>query len=271
MTASKGSSRRHVGFGGHQLAEYCLGAALAVVGLHLSGRTELVLVASGGVLGVSALVSKGPLAAWRIVPRRLHLYLDFLLAVCFALSPLLYLPGLPVIPIVISEAVAVVLVRMSLTTEIVPRPRPERSSNATWARRAGRLAGSRSQAGAVPKAATVPKAGTVSQAPSAGRSSPPPSPLRDTATPATGSSQRDAGQGGTGQDAMTAAAAAAAQLFGAAVAKARDSGAPLAAARRLGRATGHARRIGRAAAAAKAAPPDATPTSTVPRTSQPAE
>jgi hypothetical protein len=261
MTASTGSSRRHVGFGGHQLAEYCLGAALAVVGLHLSGRTELVLVASGGVLGVSALVSKGPLAAWRIVPRRLHLYLDFLLAVCFALSPLLYLPGLPVIPIVISEAVAVVLVRMSLTTEIVPRPRPERSSNGTWARRAGRLAGSRSQAGA------VPKAGSVSKAPSAGHSSPPPSPLRDTATPATGSSQRDAGQGGTGQDAMTAAA----QLDGTAVAKARDSGAPLAAARRLGRATGHARRIGRAAAAAKAAPPDAPPTSTVPRTSQPAE
>ena len=72
------------------------------------------------------LVSKGPLAAWRIVPRRLHLYVDLLLAGCFALSPLVYLPGLPVIPIVISEAVAFVLVRMSLTTEIVPASAPRK-------------------------------------------------------------------------------------------------------------------------------------------------
>ena len=126
MKASAGLSRRNVGFGGHQLAEYALAAAVAVVGLHLSGRSELVLVVAGGVLVVSALTAKGPLAAWRVVPRRLHLYLDLLLAGCFAVSPLLYLPGLPLIPIVISEAVAVVLVRMSLTTEIVERARPER-------------------------------------------------------------------------------------------------------------------------------------------------
>lgn len=256
MTASAASSRRRVGFGGHQLAEYCLAAAVAVVGLHLSGRSELVLVTAGGVLGASALVSKGPLAAWRIVPRRLHLYVDLLLAGCFALSPLVYLPGLPVIPIVISEAVAFVLVRMSLTTEIVPRPRPESSGKDTWARKAGRLAASRPQAAS--------SASSRSQ-----------SPVQSTARPADGSvgpaaaSSRPPRE--NGQDAVTAAAATAGRLFGTAVAKARDSGAPLAAARGLGRATGHARRIGRAAAATKTASSAPSSTAPEPTSSQPAE
>jgi hypothetical protein len=155
--ASDGSARRRVAFGGHQAAEYALAAALAVVGLHLSGRSELVLVVAGGVLAFSAIVSKGPLAAWRVVPRRLHLYLDLPIAACFALSPLLYLPGYPLIPIVISEAVAVVLVRMSLTTEFVPRPRPERGSR----RSLGRLS-----AGAGPSGQSRTAAGP-SQAPTA--------------------------------------------------------------------------------------------------------
>ena len=124
--ASGESSRRHATFLAHQVAEYALAVALVVVGLHMTGRTELVLVASGGVLVLLSVMSKGSLAAWKIIPRRVHLVIDLVLAVCFALSPVLYLPGYPAIPIVISEAVAVVLVRMSLATEIVPSPRPEK-------------------------------------------------------------------------------------------------------------------------------------------------
>ncbi len=127
--ASDGSSRRNASFGAHQVAEYALAVALVVVGLHVTGRTELVLTASGGALVLLSIVSKGSLAAWKVIPRRVHLALDLVLAACFAFSPLLYLPGYPVIPIVISEAAAVVLVRMSLTTEIVPRPRPERGGS----------------------------------------------------------------------------------------------------------------------------------------------
>ncbi len=123
MMASARSSRRQVAFGGHQLAEYALAAALVVVAVHLNGRPELVLLLAGAMIGALVLVSNGPLAAVRIVPRRLHLYLDLVLAAGFALSPLLYVHDLQVIPIVLSEAVAVVLVRMSLTTEIVPRQR----------------------------------------------------------------------------------------------------------------------------------------------------
>ncbi len=124
--ASAGSSRRRVPFGGHQLAEYALAAALVVVGLHLGGRPAVVLAVAGALMGAFAFVSKGPLAALRIIPRRLHVYLDLVLAAGFAASPLLYLHDLQIIPIILSEAIAVLLVRMSLTTEIVPRPRPSR-------------------------------------------------------------------------------------------------------------------------------------------------
>ena len=75
-------------------------------------------------MGAFAFVSKGPLAALRIIPRRLHVYLDLVLAAGFAASPLLYLHDLQIIPIILSEAIAVLLVRMSLTTEIVPRHAP---------------------------------------------------------------------------------------------------------------------------------------------------
>jgi hypothetical protein len=86
------------------------------------------MLLSGAVAGVHAVVSKGPLAAVRLVPKRLHLYLDLVLAAAFAASPLLYLPSFQLIPTLVSEAVAVVLVRMSLTTELVPRPRAKRGS-----------------------------------------------------------------------------------------------------------------------------------------------
>ena len=78
-----------------------------------------------------AFVSKGPLGALRIIPRRLHVYLDLVLAAGFAVSPLLYLHDLQIVPIILSEAIAVLLVRMSLTTEIVPRPRAGRRA-ASW-------------------------------------------------------------------------------------------------------------------------------------------
>jgi hypothetical protein len=92
----------------------------------MGGRPAVVLVVGGAVVGAFAFVTKGPLAALRVIPKRLHIYLDLVLAAAFAVSPLLYMHDLQIIAIVLSEAVAVLLVRMSLTTEIVPRPRPNR-------------------------------------------------------------------------------------------------------------------------------------------------
>jgi hypothetical protein len=145
MMASAELSRRRVGFGGHQLAEYAIAAALVVVAMHLNGRPEIVLGLSGGVLAGHSLVTKGPLSAARLLSRRVHLYMDLPLAGAIALSPLLYLPNIEVIPIILSEAVAIVLVRMSLTTEIVARPR-NKSTRAFPLRVGGSRAAGRSQA-----------------------------------------------------------------------------------------------------------------------------
>src|SRR5271166_5415137 len=137
MASTKKQSRRQVPFGGHQLAEYALGAALIGVGLHLSGRPAVALVVGGGLIGALAIITKGPLAAVRLLPKRVHLYLDLVLALGLALSPALYLHNLQVVPIILTEAVAVVLVRMSITTEIVPRPAPERGVAPSAAASAG--------------------------------------------------------------------------------------------------------------------------------------
>lgn len=123
--APRVSSRRRVPFWGHQLSEYALAAALVVVGAHVSGRSELVLLASGGVLAVLAAFTKGSLGAIHLIGKRLHVLLDLVVAAGLFAAPVYFLPHLPVIPIVISEAVAVVLVRMSFTTELVPPPRPQ--------------------------------------------------------------------------------------------------------------------------------------------------
>ena len=133
--APAASTRRHVPFWGHQLAEYALAAALIVVGLHVTGRTELVLALSGGALALLAGTTKGPLAAVRVVPKRLHVVIDLVLAAGFFVAPLYYLPSVPAIPIIISEAVAVVLVRMSFTTELVPAVRPAAQARARQPRR----------------------------------------------------------------------------------------------------------------------------------------
>ena len=137
--ASPELSRRQVPFGGHQLAEYTIAAALFGVGIHVSGRPEFVLIAGGGVIGALAFVTKGPLAAVKLLPKRLHLSLDLVVAALFAISPLLYLHDLQIIPIILCEAVAVLLVRMSFTTEIVPRPHPERTGPPSRAARLGAL------------------------------------------------------------------------------------------------------------------------------------
>ena len=92
---------------------------------------------------------RGRSAALRIIPRRLHVYLDLVLAAGFAASPLLYLHDLQIIPIVLSEAIAVLLVRMSLTTEIVPRPRASRQPAPAGAANASSSAGSSDAVSAV--------------------------------------------------------------------------------------------------------------------------
>ncbi len=277
--AAREGPRRQVPFGGHQIAEYAVAAALVAVGIHLNGRPAAVLVVGGVVLVALALVSKGPLAAARVVPRRLHLSLDLVVALAFALSPLLYLHDLQVIPVILTEAVALLLVRMSLTTEIVPQPRPDKGSSGSSAARLGALFAARpsrtaSQSHEMAKSADsarteleVPKLVAPNAASAVGTAD-------VGALSATGDTKASPGTAGgqsSPSDTAGAVAATAGRLVGTAVAKARDSDVPTVAARSLGRATGHARRIGRAARAAKTAPAAAPPASAAPETSTPAD
>jgi hypothetical protein len=236
-------SRRQVPFGGHQLAEYTLAAALVAVGVHLNGRPEFVLIAGGGAVGALSLVTKAPLAAARLLPKRLHLHLDLVLAAGFAVSPVFYLHNLQVIPIILCEAVAVLLVRMSFTTEIVPPPRPERIGPPSRAARLGALL---SQRGASGRRAPVGTAAPGSPSTTGAAEEKAPGSDRVASAVTSTSASR--------ADAAAAVAATAGRVVGTAVAKARNSGAPSAAARGLGRATGHARRIGRAARSARSVP-----------------
>ena len=269
--AAREGPRRQVPFGGHQIAEYAVAAALVAVGIHLNGRPAAVLVIGGVVLGALALVSKGPLAAARVVPRRLHLNFDLVLALAFALSPLLYLHNLQVIPLILTEAVALLLVRMSLTTEIVPRPRPDKGVTTSSAARLGALfaarpsrttsqseemATSADSAGSEPSAPKLVASNAASVVGTAGAGA-------SSATADAKASPGTAAVQSSPSDPAGAVAATAGRLVGTAVAKARDSDMPSVAARSLGRATGHARRIGRAARAAKTVP-EAAPTAPAP-------
>jgi len=268
--AAREGSRRQVPFGGHQIAEYAVAAALVAVGIHLNGRPAAVLVVGGVLIGALALVSKGPLAAARVVPRRLHLNLDLVLGLAFALSPVLYLHDLQVIPIVLSEAVALLLVRMSLTTQIVPHPRPDKGVTGSPAARLAALFAARPSRTTSEPRATAGSADSVSVE----RADSELVPTSNTAvtigaadaialSAAVDAEASPGADKSRPSDPAGAVAATAGRLVGTAVAKARDSDVPSVAARSLGRATGHARRIGRAARAARAAP-DATTSAPAP-------
>jgi hypothetical protein len=209
-------ARRRVPFGGHQLTEYVLAAALVAVGIHLGGRPATVLIALGATMAVWAFVAKGSLGVLKVVPRKAHLYLDLVLAAGFACSPVAYLHHPEVLAIALSEAVALLLVRMSLTTEAVPRPRPSQATRGAAYGLGGRFAGRPLEAEAPAEATSESEHGEATRSA--------PAPVSEIA--------------GT-------VATAAGRTLGMAVAKARESDAGTVAARRLGRATGSLRRLGR--------------------------
>ena len=124
------AGRRHVPYLWHQVAEYLVAAAFAVIALHANGQVEAVMLACSGLLVLSTLLSGPPFGALRVFPPRAHLALDVFVAAAFALSPLLYLRHLSPIPVVVSEAAAIALLRLSFMTEIGPRPKRARGAAA---------------------------------------------------------------------------------------------------------------------------------------------
>lgn len=67
----------------HQLAEYVVGVALVAYGLR--SPTPLVPAVAGAVIASHTAFTEGPLAAFRVIPRRIHRILDpLVVAVCLA-------------------------------------------------------------------------------------------------------------------------------------------------------------------------------------------
>ncbi len=116
---ARSAARRRVGFTAHQLTEYLLGAALLVVGLHLTGSgtaPEAVLLSAGCALIALAALSTGTLGAVRVLGRGVHHALDVVLIGGLVLSPLAMLSHPNGLAIALAESVAVLLVRIERWT-----------------------------------------------------------------------------------------------------------------------------------------------------------
>ena len=127
--ATGSPSRRVVGFLGHQIAEYLLGATLIAVGFHLGTSRvapEAVLISTGLALVLLGAATAGPLGALRLLSRRVHHVGDAVIIAGLACSPLAMLPHLDVLAVVLAEAVALLLVRIERGTSYRDAPRPAR-------------------------------------------------------------------------------------------------------------------------------------------------
>jgi hypothetical protein len=120
--------RRVVPFWILQLAELLAAVALADLSLHVD-RGGL-LVAGTAVFALLAITANGPLGLVRVVPRRLHVYAVCVVAVVFALAPILPQIRPDVSGIIIIEFAAVGIFRLATMTSTVVTVRAPRGSRA---------------------------------------------------------------------------------------------------------------------------------------------
>lgn len=142
-----------------QLAELLAAVALADLSLHVD-RGGL-LVAGTAVFALLAITANGPLGLVRVVPRRLHVYAVCVVAVVFALAPILPQIRPDVSGIIIIEFGAVGLFRLATLTSTVVTVRAPRGSARTMAAAANRPAanqpaGPRAAPGAAPGPTSAP-------------------------------------------------------------------------------------------------------------------
>ncbi|MDA8291234.1 MAG: hypothetical protein M0Z33_06080, partial [Actinomycetota bacterium] len=112
--------RRQVSFVLHELGEYLVAIALVVVGFHVSGSAEALLVAVGIAMLLLGALTSGRLGAYHLLSRRAHHVGDLVLAAAVALSPLLAYRSLHVVGTVLAEALALVLLRIERATAYSP-------------------------------------------------------------------------------------------------------------------------------------------------------
>jgi hypothetical protein len=153
MGASKGGGRR-VRFALHEVAEYVVAAALVAVGFHVSGATQYLLVTVGGAMAVLGACTSGRLGAFDLLTPRAHHVGDLVLIGALALSPAVLYRPLHVAGIVLTELVALVLLRIERGTIYAEDP-PRASSRSAGPAGADRAETS-AQAGTAAPAGTDP-------------------------------------------------------------------------------------------------------------------
>jgi hypothetical protein len=109
-----------------------LASALAITAIHISGRAELTMLAGAVVLAGLAAITKGPLAAFRVLAPRAHRVLEVVVGAVLVLSPLASLRHPSPVGIGLLELSGLVLLRLAYVGIRPPRPprppRPARSS-----------------------------------------------------------------------------------------------------------------------------------------------
>lgn len=112
--------RHHAGrwlpLGAHQAVEYLLGALLVATSLQLAGSTQATLAGAGAAIIALAALSQGALGLLGAVGPRTHRVLDPALALALAASPVLYRDHLDAAAVIVSEACAVLMLRMATLT-----------------------------------------------------------------------------------------------------------------------------------------------------------
>ena len=133
----------------HQLAEYVLGVALVAVGIQ--SPTPAVPAVVAAVIIVHAAITKAPLAAFRVIDRRLHRVIDvgvLAFEVVAAIQPFFSIEGTTrLIMLMIAGVHAVIWWRSSYTERVkqpkvaVAKPTTTTGRSADLGRQAGRIVG----------------------------------------------------------------------------------------------------------------------------------
>lgn len=132
----------------HQAAEYGLGMVLIAAATQTP--KPLYPALAGGLVIVNAAVADGPLGAYRLVGRRLHRVLDWVVVLVLAAGAVM--PGPDPVARMVLGAMAVVLGVLAWQTRASTRPAPPADPAAppttaagakavSWGRAAGRMAG----------------------------------------------------------------------------------------------------------------------------------
>lgn len=113
----------------HQLVEYLLGLLLISFGAR--SLTPLMPCVLGALIVINAAITRGPMSAFRGIPRSVHRRLDVVLvvvAVGFALQPVVEIESAGRVLIVVAAGALVFLWSQSSFAEKVPRARRTRST-----------------------------------------------------------------------------------------------------------------------------------------------